>query len=102
MRTHTRRRLAKGKWMKLINAEILKAHLKHRDMAQARLARYVGCSRQFVYQLINEDKTSCTPELAHAIEDVLNVPRGALFVEKKSIEVVPKVKTSKPRNLHAA
>lgn len=89
MVTHIRRRSAKGKWMKLIDAGILAAHMKHRDMNQARLARYVGCSRQFVHQLLAGERTSCTPKLAESIEEVLNVPPGALFVERKSTEIVP-------------
>lgn len=85
MVTHKRRQLARGRWMKLLDPNILSAHMEHRDMNQARLARYAGCSRQFVNQLLNGTKSSCTPKLAEAIEEVLNVPHGALFVGKDSM-----------------
>lgn len=79
--------------MKLIDPAILGAHMNHRDMTQSRLAQYAGCSRQFIYQLLKEDRKSCTPKLAEAIEDVLNVPRGALFVPNES--------QSKGRSIHS-
>lgn len=100
MQTHKRRRAAKGKWMKLIDPNILAAHMKHRDISQSRLARYVGCSRQFINQLLQDGpngRSSCTPRLAEAIEEVLNVPQGALFVQQKSTDVVhvaPRVRSS--------
>ncbi|WP_229586366.1 helix-turn-helix transcriptional regulator [Kocuria sp. CCUG 69068] len=95
MTTHRRRAQAKGRWMQLIDPKILQAHMTHRKITQARLASYVGCSRQFIHSLLIEDKydkaarRSCTPDLARRIEEVLNVPSGAIFVPKKSTEMVP-------------
>ncbi|WP_368660393.1 helix-turn-helix domain-containing protein [Kocuria sp.] len=86
MATHRRRALAKGKWMELIDPGALRGHMEHRGIPQARLADYAGCSRQFIYQLLNGRRKSCTPRLAQAIEEVLNAPQGSIFVAKKSIE----------------
>lgn len=80
MVTHQRRKQAKGKWMNLVDPGLLSIHMEHRKISQSRLAEYAGCSRQFVYQLLKGERKSCTPKLAAAIEEVLNVPKGAIFV----------------------
>lgn len=97
MATHRRRAQAKGRWMKLIDSDILIAHMKHRGITKARLATYVGCSRQFIHQLTTGQRSSCTPALAAAIEEVLNVPHGAIFAPKKSHETVPSAPSSRTK-----
>lgn len=87
MATHKRRLLAKGKWMNLSDPAILRAFILAKpNMNQSKLAEYVGCSRQFISQLLSGDRDSCTPKLAIAVEDVLGAPRGTIFSPKKSNE----------------
>ena len=93
MTTHKRRRAAKGKWMDLIDPAILRAYIERRRLTQSKLGEYAGCSRQFIYQLLSGERVSCTPKLAEAIEDVLDVPRGAIFTPKKSNEFEQKART---------
>lgn len=94
MVTHQRRKQAKGKWMNLVDPGLLSIHMQHRNISQARLAEYAGCSRQFVYQLLKGERKSCTPKLATAIEEVLNVPSGAIFVAETSHSTGPLVSRS--------
>lgn len=49
------------------------------DFSQARLARHVGCSRQFINMLAAGTKHSCTPEISTLIEEALRVRPGTLF-----------------------
>lgn len=105
MTTHKRRLQARGSWMELISPAILRAHMEHRGITQSRLAEFTDCSRQFIYQLLNGQRKSCTPKLALAIEEVLNVPKGAIFVDKKSPDVgriAPARRSSAGRHAKAA
>jgi len=73
--------------MKLRDKQLLKNYLEHRDMTQARLARYAEVSRQFISQLLSEDdwgKNTCTPAVAHRIEEALDLIPGTLFEQKES------------------
>ena len=81
--------------MILTSAGNLQAHMDHRQVSQADLAKFVGCSRQFINKLLKGDAKGCTPELARDIEKVLNVPAGAIFSPKQSTEIVQKSKTQK-------
>ncbi|WP_411732156.1 helix-turn-helix transcriptional regulator [Paeniglutamicibacter sp.] len=74
--------------MILTSAVNLQAHMDHRKVSQADLAKYVGCSRQFINKLLKGDAKGCTPQLARDIEKILNVPDGAIFTPKESIEKV--------------
>lgn len=81
-----RLRRAKGHWMRLTSAELLRGYMKRHDFSGARLGRYAECSRQFVAQLLNGQVTTCTPELARRIEEALQVLPGTLFVDPKSTQ----------------
>lgn len=73
--------------MKLRDKQLLRDYLKHRDMSQARLARYAEVSRQFISQLVSDDdwgKNTCTPIVAQRIEEALDLIPGTLFEPKKS------------------
>jgi plasmid maintenance system antidote protein VapI len=70
--------------MKLRDNELLGQYLEHKDMTQARLARYVECSRQFISQLVNGHKNTCTPDVAKRIEEALDLIPGTLFDPKES------------------
>lgn len=79
-----RRKWPKGTWMKLRSADILKAYLEDKEFSLARLARYAGCSKSMIGHLVSGYKTSCTPDLADAIAEALDVPTIALFEPKTS------------------
>lgn len=70
--------------MKLLSAEVLKAHMKHKDFSTARLATYAGCSKSMIGHLCSGYKTSCTDNLARDIARALDLPIEALFVQKVS------------------
>lgn len=75
-----RRRHAKGRWMKLRDRALLAQYMEAGDFSQARLGRYAGVSRQFISQLVNGDRATCTPAVATRIEEGLRVLPQTLFV----------------------
>jgi len=66
--------------MTLKSVQVLRAFMDQKDMNQARLARYAGCSRQFIWQILNEERKSMTPKIAVNIAEALDVPLEVLFV----------------------
>lgn len=92
MTTPLKRRPTKGRWMKVRDPELLAAHMKHKDFTQARLARYVGCSRQFIHMLIEGERRTCTQQVGMLIEEALSAVPGTLFLTEKSPVKRPSVK----------
>ena len=71
--------------MRLTNPQLMAEYMKLRDFSQARLGRYAGCSRQFIWKLLNDPKTrTCTPEVGKRIEEALALLPGTLFVPSLS------------------
>lgn len=71
--------------MKLRDPELFGTYMEARDFSMARLGRYAGVSRQFIWQLRNDPtKQTCTPEVGHRIEEALSVLPGTLFVPSMS------------------
>ena len=79
-----RRRNARGRWMKLKDRKLLLDYMEAGDFSQARLGRYAGVSRQFIYQLCSGERTTCTPQVAERIEEGLRVLPHTLFAPNKS------------------
>jgi hypothetical protein len=79
-----RRKRSKGSWMQLRDPDLLARYMDNADFSQARLARYVGTSRQFVHLLVNGQRRTCTKEVGELIEEALRVLPGTLFLPKKS------------------
>lgn len=85
-----------GHYAELKSKALLAAHMEHKGYNAAALARVVtherlrtggsrGCSRQMISALLNTQRVnSCEPDLAAAIERVLDVPDHMLF------DVLPK------------
>ena len=66
--------------MKLRDPRLLADYMAVRDVSQSQLARRAGCSRQFVWQLLNDPaKRTCTDEVAGRIEEALSVLPGTIF-----------------------
>jgi transcriptional regulator with XRE-family HTH domain len=66
--------------MKLRDPQLMADYMAVRDFSQSRLARRAGCSRQFVWQLLNDPaKRTCTDEVAERIEEALSVLPGTIF-----------------------
>lgn len=86
MKPSTRRRRSKGKWMRLHSTQLLADYMKAGDFSQARLARYVGCSRQFIHMLVNGERTTCTVDVGRRIEEAMRVLPGTLFAPSVSSE----------------
>ncbi len=80
----TRRKRAKGRWMRLRDAELLMRYMQAQQFSQARLGRYAGVSRQFVNQLVHGERRTCTPQVGRLIEEALSVLPGTLFVPELS------------------
>lgn len=77
-----RRRWPKGTWMKLKSPELLQAFMKQQAYSNARLARAAGCSRQFIWQLLKEERTTMTPHRAALIAEAMGCPVEVLFVAR--------------------
>lgn len=74
--------------MKLRDPQLLADYMAVLDFSQARLARRVGCSRQFVWQLLNDpSKRTCTEEMAARIEEALSVRPGTLFHDRAAVAI---------------
>lgn len=74
--------------MRLKSPEILRAFMDQKQFSMSRLARYAGCSRQFIHLLLKGDKTTCSEPLADAIAEALDVPRMAIFDRLESASSV--------------
>lgn len=70
--------------MRLKSPEILRAFMDQKQFSMSRLARYSGCSRQFIYLLLKGEKTTCSVPLAESIAEALDVPCMALFDRMES------------------
>lgn len=96
MKPTTRRRRSKGRWMRLRSPQLLAAYMDANDFSQARLARYAGCSRQFVHLLLKGDRTTCTKEIGTRIEEALRVLPDTLFIPSVSPEARQVVSAGRP------
>lgn len=81
--------------MRLRNAELLVGYMDAGDFTQARLARFAGCSRQFIHMLVTGERSTCTPEVAKRIEEAMRVLPGTLFDAHGSPSARPAVRQRK-------
>ena len=80
---------SKGLWMKLRDPQLLADYMAVLDFTQSRLARRAGCSRQFVWQLLNDPaKRTCSDDVARRIEEALSVRPGTIFPHSGRVEGV--------------
>ncbi len=80
---------SKGLWMKLRDPQLLADYMAVLDFTQSRLARRAGCSRQFVWQLLNDPaKRTCSDDVAGRIEEALSVRPGTIFRHSGRVEEV--------------
>jgi transcriptional regulator with XRE-family HTH domain len=70
--------------MRLRSPKLLADYMHANDFSQARLARYAGCSRQFIHLLLKGERTTCTVEVGTRIEEALRVLPETLFVASVS------------------
>lgn len=77
--------------MRIRDPKLLVAYMDHKDFSQSRLARYVGCSRQFIHLLVTGQRTTCTKEIGNLIEEALDTVPGTLFLPQKSPVTRPSV-----------
>lgn len=73
--------------MRLRNPELLAQYMEANDFTQARLARYAGCSRQFIHLLLKGERRTCTVDVARLIEEAVRVLPGTLFDPSVSSDV---------------
>lgn len=81
-----RRRWPKGTWMKLTSGKILRGLMDTRNLSNQDVAMAAGVGRTFISALVNERRTSCTPEVADRIVRYLQVPLEVLFVARASTD----------------
>lgn len=75
--------------MYLRNPEVLRGYVgkgRGRVMNATELARKIGRTRGTIDHLLNGRMDRCSPEVAKAIETVLGVPAGVIFVSSDTIE----------------
>lgn len=81
--------------IELINAG--KSHLvDSRKISQRELAERVGVHPSFINHLTAGRSTTCTPDVADRIAEVLNTPVSILFVEKEPSSISHSVKRHTP------
>lgn len=83
--------------MKLRSADLLAGYMDAGDFTQARLARFAGCSRQFIHMLLTGERSTCTPEVAKRIEEAMRVLPGTLFDAHESPSGRPRVTHSRTK-----
>lgn len=70
--------------MRVRDAGVLRDYVTQPKFGYARTARYAECSRQFIWQLANGQKRTCSDEVGERIEELLGVLAGTLFVREGS------------------
>lgn len=71
--------------MQLRDPALLKTYMDARDFGYARLGRYAGVSRQFIWQLVNDPlQRTCSREVGRLVEEALSVLPGTLFMDSVS------------------
>lgn len=74
--------------MKLRSGATLRALMDQNGKSLRDVARYTNRHWTFIGQLAREERTTCKPEVAERIADLLNVPLSVLFdVPPSSTEV---------------
>jgi transcriptional regulator with XRE-family HTH domain len=79
-----RKRYPKGTWMRLTSGQILRAFMDTKGLSNADIAAHARVGRTFISALVNERRTSCTPEVALRIAERLEVPLEVLFTPRPS------------------
>lgn len=79
-----RKRWPKGTWMRLTSGKILRGLMDSKRLSNADVALSARVGRTFISALVNERRTSCTPEVAQRIAARLEVPLEVLFVPRAS------------------
>lgn len=70
--------------MRVRDAELLKSYITQPKFGYARTARHADCSRQFIWQLANGQKQTCSDEVGERVEEMVQVLPGTLFVREGS------------------
>lgn len=70
--------------VKVVDRRILAHYIEFRGLSYKQLADKVGCSKATIGHLVSGHTTSTRKEWAIKIEEVLDAPRGSLFMAKVS------------------
>ena len=68
------------KWAFVRDAEALAIALRKSGLKQVEIAALAGCTKQYISKLIKGRSSFCSIEIAHAIQEALQVRDGSLFV----------------------
>lgn len=74
--------------MKLRSGATLRALMDQNGKSLRDVARYAERHWTFIGQLVREERSTCKPEVAERISDLLNVPLDVLFVASSSSAAV--------------
>lgn len=77
-------RWPRGTYMRLKSGNTLRALMEQQGKSFADVGRYAGRDRSFIWQLVDGRRSTCKPEVASRIADLLDVPVGVLFDPKSS------------------
>lgn len=80
----SRKRWPKGTWMRLTSGALLRELMNTKNLSNADVAIHARVGRTFISALVNERRTSCTPQVATRIAERLEVPLTVLFVPRVS------------------
>lgn len=70
--------------MRLTSGKILRGQMDVKHLSNADVALSAGVGRTFISALVNERRTSCSPQVAERIAERLEVTLEVLFVPKAS------------------
>lgn len=85
VRGPTRRRWPRDVYMKVKSPQLLRTFIQENQLSYADVGRFAKRDRTYIYQLAAGRRSTCKPEVAQAIADLLRVPVEALFEPRKSI-----------------
>lgn len=72
--------------MRLRSGALLRELMNTKGLSNADVALSAKCGRTWISALVNERRTSCSPDLAERIAKRLEVPLEVLFVPKVSAD----------------
>ena len=97
--TQPRKTMERCGWMRLRSPLLLAEARRSRRYSQRALGTAAGVSHTTIQLLENGKMTTCTPELAGKIEQVLGSSPGFLFEQRGDIDV-PALATGKSSSPH--
>jgi transcriptional regulator with XRE-family HTH domain len=84
IRGHARTRWPRGTYMKVRNPQVLKGLIQQKGLSYADVGRNTERDRTYIYQLASGRRSTCLPQVAVRIAQILDVPVDLLFEPRMS------------------